>query len=104
MYDDDDEELQGYFAFYNPVGAEENCGNKSPAISVKEESGINCRACFIFNKYATPDQIIEDGKFTCWSCANHPERKRMGLPPDKVKDLEKYYMDNYKTYRRYAGF
>jgi len=95
---DDDEDLQAYFAFYNPVGVEEDCGSKST--KPKEESaGIHCRACSDFNKYAVPDYIVLDGKFTCWSCATHPERKRIGLPSDKVKDLEEYYAKNYKTYR-----
>jgi len=96
---DDDDDLQSYFTFNNSVNYEEDFERKNTAISTKEEMGVCCRACSEFNKYASPDYIINDRKFTCWSCATHPERKRIGLSLDKVKDLEEYYKKNYITYR-----
>jgi len=44
------------------------------------KDGIYCRACNDFNRYAEVDSLTNDGKFTCWACAQHPERKFLGLP------------------------
>jgi len=102
MFTYDDEELQSYFAFYeeeDSVSVTNKDSGHEAAISKKECLGIYCRSCCEYNKYANPDYVIMDGKFTCWTCANHPERKRKGLPPDKVKDLESYYKKHYKSYR-----
>lgn len=98
----DDDELQAYFSFYEDEDeisiTNGECGHES-TVSKQESLGVYCRSCSEFNKYAAPDHIVYDGKFTCWACANHPERKLKGLPLDKVKDLEEYYKKNYKTYR-----
>jgi hypothetical protein len=60
--------------------------NKSSKNKEKpKESGVYCRACNDFNKYADPDMIVDDGKDTCWNCRNHPERRKKGLPKE-LKD------------------
>jgi len=98
MYNIDDEDLQTYFLLNidedSASTANKNCDAKYA--SLKQECiGVYCRACNDYNKYAVPDNIINDSKFTCWSCMNHPERKRKGLTSDKIKELEKYYKKNY---------
>ena len=55
------------------------------------KKGCHCRSCNEFNDYAEPDAVIDDGKFTCWHCGNHPDRKKRGLPSDKVKYIDKIY-------------
>ncbi len=50
-----------------------------------EHDGTWCRACGNYNDYAVPDKVIDDGKNTCWACAEHPERRRRGLnTPEQV--------------------
>jgi len=59
----------------------ENWDNLATATEVpNRDLGINCRSCNEFNKYAEVDLLTNDGKFTCWACSQHPERKRFGLP------------------------
>ena len=99
MFNYDDEEFQAYFSFYENDEDDDvsitnkECGHEA-SISKKENLGIYCRACNEYNAYVEPDCIILDGEFTCWRCARHPERKKTGLPSDKVKDLDDFYKKN----------
>ncbi len=59
--------------------------------SNSKKSGIYCRSCNEYNEYAETDNIIDDNKYTCWNCGTSPSRKRKGLPPDKVCEVDKIY-------------
>lgn len=61
--------------------------------SCSSGKGCCCRACNDFNEYAVPDQIVSDGKYTCWACAMHPDRKRRGLEGNReaLEKLNKLY-------------
>ena len=57
----------------------------------KDSAGCYCRACNDYNEFGEPDNVIQDGKFTCWSCGHSSTRKGKGLPPDKVQEIDKIY-------------
>jgi len=103
MFSFDDEDLQAYFSFYDEDDAvsitNQDCGY-APTIIKKEYNGTCCRSCNEFNKYAEPDSVTSDSKYTCWSCASHPERKRKGLTAKETKALEAYYKKHYKSWSK----
>lgn len=85
---------QNIYSCSNSCGNNCNSGNKksSKCSSIPPpDKGAKCRACGDFNDYAEPDKIINDHKYTCYSCRTHPERHRKGLPSDKVQDMIDYY-------------
>ena len=43
------------------------------------KGGCFCRSCNDYNEYMVADNVICDGKFTCWSCASNPYRRSKGL-------------------------
>ena len=102
MFSLDDEDLQAYFSFYDDDDAvsitNKECGHE-PVLTKKELPGICCRSCNDYNKYGESDNVTSDGKYTCWACATHPERKRKGLTRKEVKELDRYYKKNHITYR-----
>jgi hypothetical protein len=46
--------------------------------------GSFCRSCGEYNNYAEVDKVIEDGKYTCWNCANSNIRIYRGLNCDNL--------------------
>jgi len=57
-----------------------------------DEKSISCRSCNEFNKYAEPDNVIDDNKYTCWACKTHPYRKYKGLKTkEDIQKFKKYY-------------
>ena len=74
---------------------DDDCNDNSKKCSTKKSSysknGCYCRSCNEYNEYAEPDEVIEDNKFTCFVCGNHPDRKGKGLPNDKVAEIDKIY-------------
>jgi len=60
-----------------------NVYNSSEKV-VKIKGGSFCRSCGEYNNYAEVDKVIEDGKYTCWNCANSDIRIYRGLNCDNL--------------------
>jgi hypothetical protein len=52
--------------------------------SIDIKVGSFCRSCGEYNNYAEVDKVIEDGKHTCWNCANSDIRIYRGLNCDNL--------------------
>lgn len=94
--DDDYDELHGYVC-----GSDQTeCGIASPTCAAAVNSGSFCRSCNEFNEYAPPDDVVSDGKHTCYMCITSSERWKHNVPADKEKALEKYYGKVLRNYFR----
>ena len=87
-------EENGFFDFLLRNQGYKRVGTEDALILMDEKLAANgtwCRACNNFSEYAEADKIVNDGKHTCWSCANHPERRKRGLEkPEQIALVMKH--------------
>ena len=56
-----------------------------------------CRSCGEYDPYALveADNIIDDGNYTCWGCANHPYRWFKNVPDHNKESFINHYKIRY---------
>ena len=69
----------------------DNCHGNCQETSFSSKNGVFCRSCNEFNEFAEPDYISDDGKFTCYGCGTHPDRRYKGIADSKRYLIFKKY-------------